>query len=111
VKVLPWKTLVIVDEGKGNQVEFDKIDGDVKADQNNPVYPYWKKIPPGWDYPAACGSGIGGKGGWAASVDRQKGFDFLETLMVETASTAASQCAGCLSVGCNNQSKWGVWGV
>lgn len=34
------------------------------------IFPYWLKVPSGWNYPAACSSGIAGKGGWSASVDQ-----------------------------------------
>ena len=65
----------MIDEGKGKEAEIEtKVEGDVKTDQV--IYPYWKKVPPGWDYPAACASGLAGKGGWAASVDREKGMIF-----------------------------------
>jgi hypothetical protein len=37
------------------------------------LYPYWAKHPEGWNYPAACASGVAGRGGWGASVDRQGG--------------------------------------
>jgi hypothetical protein len=45
------------------------------------VYPYWLKIPFGWNYPAACSSGIAGKGGWSASVDQASGEFPLNALM------------------------------
>ena len=38
------------------------------------TYPYWLMFPDGWDFPAACASGSNGSGGWAASVDLQKGM-------------------------------------
>jgi len=37
------------------------------------TYPYWLMVPDGWDFPAACASGSEGNGGWAASVDLQRG--------------------------------------
>jgi hypothetical protein len=40
------------------------------------TYAYWLKYPYGWNYPAACASESGKKGGWAASVDSQTGNNF-----------------------------------
>jgi hypothetical protein len=37
------------------------------------IFPYWLKIPHGWDYPASCASGNAKTKGWAASVDLQRG--------------------------------------
>jgi hypothetical protein len=63
----------MLDEGKGKNVEVEtKNEANVKTDQNTPLYPYWKKVPAQWNFPAGCASGLA-KGGWAASVDRQKG--------------------------------------
>jgi hypothetical protein len=70
------------------------------------TYAYWLKHPQGWDYPAACASGIAGKGGWAASVDLQRGMCVsLNTFNeIEAASQIGGKCAGCTS-GCTVE--WG----
>ena len=50
------------------------------------MYPYWLKVPEEWKFPAACAnSGKNGRGGWAASVDRQR----------EASTMAGAKCAGC----------------
>ena len=37
------------------------------------MYPYWLTFPDGWDYPASCATDSN-SGGWAASVDLQRGI-------------------------------------
>jgi Glycine-rich domain-containing protein-like len=39
------------------------------------MYPYWLALPEGWDYPASCATDSN-TGGWAASVDLQRGKYF-----------------------------------
>jgi len=71
------------------------------------IYPYWTKIPFGWNYPGACVSGKGEKGGWAASVDPPKSklpFVMMSLIVLELAGNAAANCAGC-TAGCTV-----VWG-
>ena len=66
-------------EGKGKGV------GD-EGEEYLKMYPYWLKVPEEWKFPAACAnSGKNGRGGWAASVDRQR----------EATTMAGAKCAGC----------------
>jgi len=71
----------VEDKGKG------AADGEV-GEEYLKMYPYWLKVPESWKFPASCAnSGKEGKGGWAASVDRQR----------EATTMAGAKCAGCTS--------------
>ena len=61
--------------------------------------------PDGWDFPAACASGSGGNGGWAASVDLQRSRPYdkvSDDIVVSGEDTSVgSKCAGCVGGGCS----------
>ena len=55
-----------------------EIQNEERSESYTSMDPSWAvKYPYGWDYPAACANESAGKGGWAASVDRQHGKAFV----------------------------------
>ena len=67
------------------------------------MYPYWLTFPDGWDYPASCATDSN-SGGWAASIDLQRGispdeFSSDKTVTSGDDTTVGSTCAGCVGHG------------